>query len=543
MYKINTIIRYIDYLSPRITFYYKGHLSHSSIFSGILSAVSIIFVISFMFYFLLDIIHRTNPNTFYYKTFEEDVGIYQINTSSLFHFINIQNFEKGISVNEGFDFTAFNIIGLQVYIDSYLNNVLKDGITIKDHWIYGFCDIEKNTDGLDNLLIYDFFEKSACIKSYYSKKDNKYYDLGDPNFVWPTIKHGTINENNQLYSIIIQKCDNTTLKHILGNDAKCKTDLELEKYLDRITKYFHFYFINNYINVLNYSYPNSQSFYRLETPIKQIQYSTNDININPIHIKTNDGLILDNINELASYMFDRNDVYIREKKESNNNLYVCYCFFLKNIVENYERRYKRIQDVISSIGGINQAVYIIAIYLNAVYNNYIVLSDNEVLLNHAICSEKKMHKRRAVRFNNNIKPKVGLEKIDKKELMKKSITERKNFDNIDTENTEKKLSKNSYLLRLATINNQEGIDNIENFKKDNYKYKKKKQFWNYLLFKITWGKKNKFFHIYEDFRIKIISEEHLIRNHLNIYNLLKVTEGKRRARKNSYNINDLIKMV
>ena len=127
--------------------------------------------------------------------------------------------------------------------------------------------------------------------------------------------------------------------------------------------------------------------------------------------------------------------------------------------------------------------------------------------------------------------------------MKKSITERKNFDNIDTENTEKKLSKNSYLLRLATINNQEGIDNIENFKKDNYKYKKKKQFWNYLLFKITWGKKNKFFHIYEDFRIKIISEEHLIRNHLNIYNLLKVTEGKRRARKNSYNINDLIKMV
>ena len=41
-----------------------------------------------------------------------------------------------------------------------------------------------------------------------------------------------------------------------------------------------------------------------------------------------------------------------------------YCFFLKNIQEYYERTYKRIQDVISSIGGINQAITIIAIYLN-----------------------------------------------------------------------------------------------------------------------------------------------------------------------------------
>ena len=32
--------------------------------------------------------------------------------------------------------------------------------------------------------------------------------------------------------------------------------------------------------------------------------------------------------------------------------------------------------------------------------------------------------------------------------------------------------------------------------------------------------------MYENFRIKIISEEHLIKNHLNIYNLLKVTEKK-----------------
>ena len=49
--------------------------------------------------------------------------------------------------------------------------------------------------------------------------------------------------------------------------------------------------------------------------------------------------------------------------------------------------------------------------------------------------------------------------------------------------------------------------------------------------------------MYKNFRIKIISEEHLVRNHLNIYNLLKVTESKRLDRQNSYQLNDLISLV
>ena len=51
-------------------------------------------------------------------------------------------------------------------------------------------------------------------------------------------------------------------------------------------------------------------------------------------------------------MSDRNDVYI--KNNDDKNIYLSYCFFLKNIMEYYERSYKRVQDVISSIGGINQ---------------------------------------------------------------------------------------------------------------------------------------------------------------------------------------------
>ena len=51
------------------------------------------------------------------------------------------------------------------------------------------------------------------------------------------------------------------------------------------------------------------------------------------------------------------------------------------------------------------------------------------------------------------------------------------------------------------------------------------------------------FKIYENFRMKIISEEHIIRNHLNIYNLLKATEKKRNIMKSTYHINDLLQLI
>ena len=60
---------------------------------------------------------------------------------------------------------------------------------------------------------------------------------------------------------------------------------------------------------------------------------------------------------------------------------------------------------------------------------------------------------------------------------------------------------------------------------------------------ITFKEKNNLFKIYENFRIKIMSEEHLIRNHLNIYNILKVLEKKRHIRRYSYKIEDLVQML
>ena len=49
-------LKKLDFLSPNITFYNKGNLSHSSIVSGILSIISIIIIIFFGADYLLDMI-------------------------------------------------------------------------------------------------------------------------------------------------------------------------------------------------------------------------------------------------------------------------------------------------------------------------------------------------------------------------------------------------------------------------------------------------------------------------------------------------------
>ena len=556
------IIKYLDYLSPRVTFYYKGYLSHSSILSGLLSIIAITFIIILAVYFSLDLIQRNDPNTFYFKSFTEDAGLYKINSSSLFHFVNIVKNIRGNSSSEMIDFTYFNIIGTQSYVDNYLSNQ-RMGLKTFDHWLYGYCDKKSNTEGLDDLINYNFFEMSACIKKHYSKKFKNYYDIGDANFEWPEIAYGTFNEKNKIYGLFIQKCNNDTIKEILGEEYQCKTNEEIENYFNiQGSRIIHLYFINNYINVLNYENPNNKFFYRIENPFIKDQYASNDININPALVHSHNGLILDNIREDISYMFDRNDVYIGSNK--GKNIYIAYNFFLKNIMEYYERTYKRIQDVISSIGGINQAITIVAIYLNYLYNNYIVLSDTEILLHSSIITEKHIHKKKTNEFRDLKNKMKELEKqntninennnANKKFSKSKKSNEKvkKHYSNINEDNDMSKSNNNIFpnkdqkknLTEDKEINEIKNIDKIDTINKEEEEHKNKKNnFWNFLIYTITFKNKKKLFKVYEDFRMKIISEEHLIRNHLNIYNLMKVTEKKRHHRRNSYQLKDLIKLI
>jgi len=80
------LIKEFDILSPNISLYHKGSLSHNSWMSGLLSIFSIIIIILCgVYYSLVDLIKKQNPKAFFIH-FIEDSGEFPI---ILFYFDRI----------------------------------------------------------------------------------------------------------------------------------------------------------------------------------------------------------------------------------------------------------------------------------------------------------------------------------------------------------------------------------------------------------------------------------------------------------------------
>ena len=592
-------IKHLDFISPPISFYHKGHLSHFSIVSGIITIISVIIIISLAIYFSLDLIKRRNPVAFYYNSFVKDAGEFPLNASSFFHFISLS--VNNNNVDNGVDFKTFRVIGFNDFFTNYLED---RNLSKYEHWLYGLCNNKTDTEGISNLIEYDFFEKSACIKKYFNPQDKKYYNIGEGKFKWPILAHGTFNPETKFYGMIIERCQEETINLVLGEGNHCISDEELSNLFTGVGA-VHLYYIDHYIDVLNYKNPTRKFLYNIENGIYLGEYTENNININPTSVRTHNGLILDNIEEEFSYSFERNDAYTYAS--GNHEIFTTYYIWLKNRINYYERNYKRIQDVFSSIGGIYQITFVIAVLINRLYNNYIVLCDTESLLFSSIYTEKNTYFKKKTIINSVIEENIEQEKqnnsnSDKtKDIKKESIeqetnkTEKKSFNeakinfeeevnvmeqnktqirfshsskdsnslsnNVGDKNEKSHFTEEVNKINSANNNNFEDNKTTDNFlassNAPSIRYmptirniptipkekKKRRKFWNYILYFISCEKKNNFFKVYKDFRIKIFSEEHLIRNHLNIYNLLRVSDKKINFRRHSYQLRDLIKLV
>ena len=245
-------IKRLDFISPPVTFYHQGYLSHSSIISGIISIISITFIFALAIYFSLDIIKRNDPNVFSYNSFTEDAGIFPINSSGIFHFISMATLLDNFEIN-GVNFTDFRIIGFEESSENYLKDRNLYG---RNHWLYGQCNNKTDTEGIGYLIDYPFFEKSACIRKYYSTEDQQYYDTSDSKFRWPEIAHGTYHKDSKIYSIVVEKCKEESLKVISGEGLQCRNFFDSDKLNTSFYGIIYFYFVNHYIDALNYENPN-----------------------------------------------------------------------------------------------------------------------------------------------------------------------------------------------------------------------------------------------------------------------------------------------
>ena len=167
---------------------------------------------------------------------------------------------------------------------------------------------------------------------------------------------------------------------------------------------FHLNFVNQDIDVFNYNEPNKKYFYRIENLIDKDNYSVNNINLNPVHVNTHDNIVIKNSKEKIYYSFERNDEFTYN--EPNTGIYCIYNLWLKNRMQCFDRTYKKIQDVISDIGGIAQAVTFITAILNYIFNDYVTTANVEKII-FPYLSLGEIKKKSDIKLNLNVIPKIN----------------------------------------------------------------------------------------------------------------------------------------
>ena len=370
----------------------------------------------------------------------------------------------------------------------------------------------------------------ACIRKYYDNETKKYYNKSEKKFRWPKMSHGLVRKDFEFYSVIIEKCNKDTLKLILGKEDNCKEDLKIFK--GNIG--FHFNFIDHYTDVLNYKEPFNKYFSRIENTIVIDNYSVNNLNFNPSNVNTHNGLIFESSKQDISYTFERNDAFVISQE--GTTIFSIYNLWLKNRLQCYDRTYKKIQDVISDIGGISEVVIAVAAFFNCFFNKYTLMMNVEKIVSPYLKKEAKKNNIELSHLDANKLNKIDFDKskVQSNININNQITEKQNVLNSNSNNNNAYIEENANKFDdTQIISSSKEINYISNPKLKGF------DFWSFRLYKITCGKKNNYFKLYEDFRIKIISEEHIINNHIKVCNLIK-NNRINETNKNSYLLKDLI---
>ena len=369
----------MDWLSPPITLYFKGETQHISIFSGILSICAYILVFTAIIYYFLGYIQRQSPKAYFFNRYIDDAGYFPVNATQMFNFIQINNKRDNKVIP--FDQTVFRAVGIDdAFYDEYYQN--PEILENKDHWIYGNCNNDTDTEGISYLIDFDYYEQSACIRTFYDHHKKQYFKTGEVGFRWPVVEKGCSNPQRTYYGIILQRCDEAP-EILKSQGPACKTSEEITEEVNLVG--LKYQIIDHYADILNYEKPFKKYFYEITSAITNGVFIINHLNFNPANMLTHNGIFFDNQVEERVYFFTQNEKHTVDQSNipegmSTHGCLIGIYFWMQNTLQNYERKYDRLQDVLSSIGGIHRVILTIASGINLLVNYFIILLDTKELV-------------------------------------------------------------------------------------------------------------------------------------------------------------------
>ena len=442
------MINKFDFLSPPITLFYLEKRTHTSKIGGLLILLLICLCLSYIIYLLYLIVNHRKVTSIFYKKFEYDIGLYYLNSSSIYYFIQFHSID-----NESYRykhakkyFRIYSYFGNTDFDESYLDKI--------DHWVYDTCIEGIDNKNLDQSLFQNInnFNSSACLRYFYNSTEKNYYSLDDQKFIWPYLAHGTAQKNNIFLHTTIQKCTNDSSINRLFGD--CPSQTEIDEYTTKIVAIF-LYLVDNQVDPTNYKNPIQKYIQSITSGVGTVQgYEETYIFYSPLRVRTTEGSILQNTKDLESLYFDSNI----KISSPNSELYFKlgrFTHFIQNNIQIYERRYDDIFEILSDIGGIVQCFFYFLYWINYLYNSYIIVSDTNGLFFRVIerRSDSLNGEKFFKKYDNNQNNNLNESSINDLKLYKKSNTIIGSVINKnDSINEEEKSDSNG-----SKINNEKNI--------------------------------------------------------------------------------------
>ena len=544
-------LKKFDALSPSIGLYYNEEKQHSSVFSGILSIIVFAVIVMSEIYHV-SFIGRKLPKTYFFNKNIEDAGNFPVNASSMFNFIQLVNRDSNEEIE--FDFSYLSVLGFD---DVYSNQYIKSDFNIdnQDHyWIYGYCNNNSDTEGISNLINFKYFEKSACIRKYYDKKQNRYFETGEEGFRWPIIEKGCSHPKRTYYGIIIQKCTKSNL-YSKGQGPECKTETQITNFIKQVS--LKYQLMDHYADMLNYEKPFTKFFQTITGDITEGTYASHNLNFNPANLYSYDGYFFENKVEETSYFYTKDDKETVETDTTGTDNKTKGCliaiyFWMQNTLQHYERVYDRIQDILANIGGVCYVFVSIASIINIIVNKFITILDTEdfIVYPNQVQKESSFVKRGNEKMYPPKKSSAVQNKQANKDVDQMSSNDQNSAKELhlgnrkDGNNEITNMLKGTNNFNIGSQNNENNVakHNIKNNPeasindKSLIKYSRNKLyegnektcgktfslFFNYIWYLIKCKKDYPKFNYYEKFRAKLISEENIVQCYFDILQISKI---------------------
>ena len=537
------ILNKFDFISPQITLYYRKQERHVNPFSGCLTLTVYISILICSLMFIVQFISKSEPIIFFYKYYQDDVGFYYFNTSDFFHYVTL-----GSNV---IDYSSINIIGVPKFIQSYTqDNTLS---LLDTYYIYGQCK-EKDLKGLNinNFNESDFSTNGACIRKMYDKKQNKILTTEDEDFFYPDLRHGASNPNYNLYAVIIELCRNESE----FNDNKCKPTEQINAYTSTLTS-VSLYVVDHIVNVEDYNQPIISFLNKISSGTITNSFNSNQLNFNPLIVKTDHGVLFSSYKEIKSHIFDQN---VKSRMDAGNTgIIAAYNFWIQNNVQIYSRSYKKVQDTCANIGGVSKMILIICDVVNYVFRELTFVLDTMKLYSVYAC-KKYAHANDSASCSNSLSQSHNCSNEGLKVCQKESYCNNVGVNvNDDIKNKQtvitmkicgcetKKQNCDVVGIRGTIVNRKNNNNNTKviNGVKLTFNWKNICDYFRLILFNsYKRSSHGKTFLFFANQRRNILSEEHLFDNYfLNKCILKKIDSNDYPNIKGNYNINNNIKQL